>query len=79
MPFYVKDDETDALVRKLAKRERIGLTEAVKRAVSAELKRGKGEEVPLRERVRKIQDDLAKYPKTGLKADKAFFDEMSGD
>ena len=79
MPFYVRDDETNALVRKLAKREGVGLTEAVKRAVSAELKRGKGKEVPLRDKLQVIADRIAKYPKTGLKVDKAFFDDLSGD
>ncbi len=79
MPFYVKDEETNDLVRKLAKREGVGLTEAVKRAVSAELKRGEAEDVPLRDKLKKIADEIAKFPKTGLKADKAFFDELSGD
>ena len=34
------------------------------------------------EKLRKMQaifDEVASWPKTGLKADKAFFDEMSGD
>jgi antitoxin VapB len=35
--------------------------------------------VPLRERIRDIQDRIAAYPDTGLEADKAFFDELSGD
>ena len=38
MAFHVRDAETDALVRQLAARERVGLTEAVKRAVSEKLR-----------------------------------------
>jgi antitoxin VapB len=78
MAFHVRDAETDALVRKLAAREGVGLTEAVKRAVSEKL-RADESEVPVRERVRKIQEEIARYPATGLKADKAFFDDMSGE
>jgi antitoxin VapB len=33
----------------------------------------------LRERIKPIQDRLARFPPTGLEADKAFFDELSGD
>ena len=31
------------------------------------------------ERIRDIQERVAAYPKTGLKADKAFYDWLSGD
>jgi len=78
MAFHVRDKETDALVRRLAMRDGIGLTEAVKRAVRHELER-KEKKVPLWERVKPILDEIDSHPKTGLKADKAFFDEMSGD
>jgi hypothetical protein len=33
----------------------------------------------LRERLRPLQDRVAARPATGLEADKAFFDELSGD
>ena len=78
MAFHVRDSETDALVRELARREGIGLTEAVRRAVKHELEREE-KVLPLWERIGPIQDRIAKYPKTGLKADKAFFDDLSGD
>lgn len=78
MAFHVRDPETDALVRKLAKEEGVGVTEAVKRAVSEKL-RSREQKIPLRERVRKIQDEIARYPDTGVKADKAFYDELSGN
>ena len=78
MAFHIRDKETDALVRKLARRRRIGLTQAVRMAVDAELKR-LGDERPLREQLRDIANDIADYPGTGVKADKAFFDELSGN
>ena len=77
MPFHVRDEETDALVRELAHRRGVGLTEAIRIAVNAELKRA-GDERPLRERLRGVADEIAAYPDTGAKADKAFFDELSG-
>ena len=76
MPFHVRDPETDNLVRELAKRRGIGLTEAVKLAVGAELRRcGADDRI---ERVREIQARLAARPRSGLLADKAFFDDLSG-
>ena len=33
----------------------------------------------LRERVKRIQDHVASFEPTGLMADKAFYDELSGD
>jgi antitoxin VapB len=77
MPFHVRDAETDTLVRKLARAKGLGLTEAVKLAVRNELQRA-AEETPLRERLRKIAAQLADYPRTGKRADKEFFDELSG-
>lgn len=78
MPFHVRDPEADGLVRELARRRRIGLTEAVKLAVRNELRR-EDEAVRLRERLRPLQDRIAARPPTGLEADKAFYDDLSGD
>lgn len=79
MPFHVRDEETDTLVRELARREGVGLTEAVRLAVKDKLDR-KDEAVALKLAAMKaISDEIARLPETGLKADKAFFDELSGD
>ena len=77
MAFHVRDPETDTLVRRLARQEGVGLTEAVKRAVQAKL--DDASHVPLREKLKRIADEIAKYPDTGLRADKSFFDELSGN
>jgi antitoxin VapB len=78
MPLSIRDELTDKLVRKLAKRKGLGLTEAVRLAVENELRR-EDEAVPLRERLRPLQHRIAARPATGLEADKAFYDELSGD
>ena len=48
------------------------------RALENELARIESEKT-LEERVRPIQDRIANRPATGLEADKAFFDELSGE
>ncbi len=78
MPFHVRDPETDALVRELARRRGVGLTEAVKLAVGAELRRD-ADATPLRERVAALRRKVLSRPATGLEADKAFFDVLSGE
>lgn len=79
MAFHVRDAETDALVRELAEKEHVGITEAVKLAATEALAaREKAREEKLA-KMRAISDEVASWPRTGLKADKAFFDELSGD
>jgi antitoxin VapB len=78
MPLSIRDELTDRLVRKLARRKGLGLTEAVRLAVENELRREE-EDVPLRQRLRPLQHRIAARPATGLEADKAFYDDLSGD
>ena len=52
-------------------------TDAVKIALENEL-RGLDEAVPLRDRLRPLQERVLSRPPTGLEADKAFYDELSG-
>lgn len=78
MPFHIRDPETDHLVRALARRSKLGLTEAVKLAVRNELRR-RDEAVPLRQRIAVLRAEVLARPATGLAADKAFFDALSGD
>ena len=77
MAFSIKDEATDAAVRRLAKLKQKGLTETIREAVENEYHRTTGT-APLVERLRAIGDHYARYPKTGLKADKAFFDDEGG-
>lgn len=78
MPLYIKDDTTAQLVAELAKLRGITKQDAVKIAVTAELKRS-GHGLPLRERFAALR---ARYPlpqPTGERADKAFFDDLGGN
>lgn len=77
MPLYIKDDATAALVTELAQAVGITKSEAVYRAVKAELSRLPPKK-PLREQIAELH---ARHPlpePTGRKADKAFFDDLSG-
>ena len=53
-------------------------TEAVRVALENELRR-LDEAVPLRDRLRPLQNRVLSRPPTGLEADKAFYDELSGN
>lgn len=79
MAFHIRDDRADEAVRKLAARRNLSITEAVRIAAENELKRDDAEDVAFMDRIREIQRQAAAYPKTGLKADKAFYDELSGE
>jgi antitoxin VapB len=79
MAFHIRDEATDKAVRRLAKLKRKTLTETVREAVEHEYERIRSE-IPLIERLKPIQDQFASLSKPGgLPADKAFFDELSGD
>jgi len=78
MAFHVRDPKTDALVRTLAQKRGVGITEAIRAAVSAELQREEAA-TPMIERIRALQEEVLSRPDTGLAADKAFFDWLSGD
>jgi antitoxin VapB len=79
MAFHVRDRETDALVRKLAAQKGVGLTEAVRLAVTAEIERKEADVQVRLKKIKALTDEIAKRPRTGLKADKAFFDDLYED
>jgi len=78
MGLSIRDAATERLVRALAKRRGTGLTEAVRLAVGAELQR-LDREPPLRERVAAIRRSIVARGRYGKRADKAFFDDLSGE
>ncbi|AMJ63071.1 type II toxin-antitoxin system VapB family antitoxin [Bosea sp. PAMC 26642] len=79
MAFHIRDDRTDRVVRQLATRRKLSITETVRLAAENELNRDSVDDEAFMARIRDIQRQAAAYPKTGLKADKAFYDELSGD
>lgn len=78
MAFYVKDDATDAAVRRLARLTQQSLTDTIRHAVEAEYQRQQ-RAVSLTERLQPLVDRYRAFPLTGEDADKAFFDALSGD
>jgi antitoxin VapB len=79
MAFHIKDTATDAAVRQLAKLKGKTLTETIREAVENEYARARSQ-IPLIERLKPIQEELRSLSKPGgLPADKAFFDELSGE
>jgi antitoxin VapB len=77
--LYVKDEEANALAEALAKRRGLTKTAAVKLALANELAREAVARRPLRERMEDLWKRHPLPPETGVRADKAFFDELSGD
>jgi antitoxin VapB len=78
MPLNIRNEAVNQLAEKLAARKRLNKTAAVKLALENELRRIE-EALPLRERLRSLQDRVLARPATGLEADKAFYDEMNED
>ena len=78
MAIHVRDPETDALVRALARKKGVQLTEAIRCAVRNELER-EDQKLSLWERTADIRARIASYPDTGLEADKAFYDSLYED
>jgi antitoxin VapB len=78
MPLNIRSEEVNRPAETLAARTHRNKTEAVKRALENELRR-LDQVVPLRDRLRPIQDRVLARPATGLVADKDFYDSLSGD
>jgi antitoxin VapB len=80
MAIHVRDPKTDALVREFARKRGIGITEAIREAVEQALNEEAASQskAPLMERLQPLFDRLDRMPRTGLVADKKFFDEMWG-
>ena len=79
MAFHVRDPATDAAVRKLARLTGKTLTETIRNAVERECA-AISATPPLIERLQAIQAQFQAMKRPGGEAaDKAFFDELSGD
>jgi antitoxin VapB len=81
MAFHVRDPATDLAVRRLARLKGKSLTATIREAVEKEYKRECERcDVPLIERIKYLQDWVKSRSKgPGLPADKAFYDDLSGD
>ena len=79
MPLNIRGEEVNQLAEKLASRAGVSKTEAVRIALTNELERQNRESDAFMERIKQIQDKLAAYSSTGLKADKAFYDSLNDE
>jgi antitoxin VapB len=77
MTIYLKDEATSKAVRKLAKRDGVTLTEAVRKAVNKELALSSDDVEMIA--LRKLQDMVASHRATGKLADKDFYDSLYED
>ncbi|MFH6782942.1 MULTISPECIES: type II toxin-antitoxin system VapB family antitoxin [Methylobacterium] len=69
MSLNIRSQEVNRLADKLATMAGVSKTEAVRLALVAEIAR-REEAAPLLARIKPIQDDIASFPRTGLRADK---------
>ena len=77
MALNIRNRQVDVLAEKLAARRRVTKTEAVRIALENELRRSEGQP-SLWDRLGPLRSRVAGGQPTGLAADKAFFDELSG-
>ena len=74
MAIHIRDPEADRLLRDFASKRNLSLTDALKLAVQD------AEQKPsLYDRIKPIQDEIRSWGKTGLKADKAFYDSLNDE
>jgi antitoxin VapB len=78
MAYNIKDPQTDRIIRELAKIKRKPILDAIREACEHEIERER-RKTPLWDRLQPLLDQIASAPKTGLNADKRFFDELSGE
>jgi antitoxin VapB len=76
--LQIRNRRVVELAAKLAAVRRSTKTDAVLSALENELARVEGER-SLAERLKPLLDRIAAVPRTGLEADKDFYDELSGD
>jgi antitoxin VapB len=76
--LQIRNRRVVELAAKLAAARHSTKTDAVLNALENELARIEGEK-SLAERLKPLQARIGEWPSTGLKADKAFFDDLSGE
>ena len=75
MVLHVRDDEVDRMARQLAELKGTNITVAVREALEAALLM-ETSRVSLWDRTADIRARIAAKPRTGLEADKEFFDSL---
>lgn len=78
MPLNIRSEEVNRLAETLASKAGVSKTEAVRIALVNELGRQE-QRVPLAERLKPLLDRMDAVPRTGLEADKAFYDSLNDE
>jgi len=78
MGLSIKNEAVETLARDLARRHGTGVTEIIHRALQEKAER-EAKEPTLWEKLRPLHEKLEKMGRTGLEADRAFYDELSGE
>lgn len=78
MPLNIRSEEVNRLAETLASRAGVSKTEAVRIALTNELARQEPR-VPLAERLKPLLDKMDAVTRTGLEADKAFYDSLNDE
>ena len=79
MAFHVRDEAADAAVRRLAKLKGKSLTATIREACEHEYQRECGADLFIDD-IKALQDWVDAHSRPGgLPADKAFYDELSGE
>ncbi len=76
--LQIRNRRVAALAAKLAELRKSSKTDAVRHALESEIARIERAK-PLAERLRPLLERVRRRPATGLEADKAFYDDLSGD
>ena len=79
MPLNIRSEDVNRLAETLASKAGVSKTEAVRIALVNEIERQDRDRDTFMTRIKQLQDQLAAYPKTGLKADKAFYDSLNDE
>lgn len=78
MGLSIKNDAVEMLARDLARRHGTGVTEIIHRALKEKAERDVAEPT-LWEKLAPLRAKLDGLGRTGLEADRAFYDELSGE
>lgn len=78
MPLNIRNEEVNILADRLARQRKVTKTEAVRQALTEAVER-ENDKPSFMERIKVIQDRIASYPKSGLEADKAFYDSLNDE
>jgi antitoxin VapB len=78
VPLNIRSEEVNILAQQLASLKKVSKTEAVRQALQEAVTR-ENDNVPFMDRIKEIQDRVAARGRSGLEADKAFYDSLNDE